>query len=239
MLVTKKGNVFTPIYLSSASVLYQQFLLLSSPPSYPNNFNQMSSSMIPLPKDASYSKELLFQLETPVVLPVDQFDEVWPLVCNVYTFRNKNIQQNGAVQVEHGECRLKKSRRSSSSQPRVDDNPIKRRTSSIRDKDQCLVTVKLTRQLTGLRPIVTLERKTEHYHTHDFETSCMVKKSKFVQELIATEAEKNYSAAQIFSALRSAGSEEGSSRLEEAGGGFIKMYELINLFKYKITDILK
>jgi hypothetical protein len=183
--------------------------------------------MIPLPKDATYWKEQLFRLEKPAVLPVDQFDSVWPLVCNVYTFRNKSIQQNGAVQVEHGECRLKKSRRSSSSQPRVDDNSIKRRTSSIRDKDQCSVTVKLTRQLTRLHPTVTLERKTEYYHSHDFETSCMVKKSKFVQELIATEAEKNYSATQIFSALRGAGSEEGSARLEEAGGGFIKMYDVV------------
>jgi len=40
----------------------------------------------------------------------------------------------------------------------------------------------------------------------------MLKMSNFVQELIATEAEKNYSAAQIFSALHGAGSEEGSSR---------------------------
>lgn len=178
----------------------------------------MSSSMIPpLPKDAAYWKEQLFQVENPVILPVDQFDEVWPLVCNVYTFRNKSVQQSGAIQVEHGECRLKKSRKSSSSvQP--DGNPIKRRTSSVRDKDQCQVTVKLTRQLIGPHPTVTLERKTEHLHTHDFETSCMVKKSKFVQELIATEAEKNCSAAQIFNALRSAGLEEGN--------GIIKMYEL-------------
>jgi len=32
-----------------------------------------------LPKDTNYSKELLFQLEKPVVLSADQFDEVWPL----------------------------------------------------------------------------------------------------------------------------------------------------------------
>ena len=51
--------------------------------------------MVPLPQDASYSKELLFRLRNPVVLTVDRFDEVWPLVCNVYTFRNKSIQQNG------------------------------------------------------------------------------------------------------------------------------------------------
>jgi len=94
--------------------------------------------------------------------------------------------------------------------------------------------------MTGLHPTVTIERKTEHYHGHDFETSCMLKKSKFVQELIATEAEKNYSAAQIFSVLRGAGSEEGCPRLARRGRWwFIKMYELINLFKYKITDILK
>jgi len=67
----------------------------------------MSSSIIPLPKDTEYSKGLLFQLGKPIVLPVDQFDEVWPLVCNVFAFRRKSIQQNGAVQVELGKCRLK------------------------------------------------------------------------------------------------------------------------------------
>jgi len=45
----------------------------------------MSSGTIPVLKDTNYLKELLFQLGRPVVLPVDQFDEVWPLIgCEQY-----------------------------------------------------------------------------------------------------------------------------------------------------------
>ena len=44
--------------------------------------------------------------------------------------------------------------------------------------------MKLTRQITGLNPTVTLERKDEHKHLHPLETSFMVKRSKQVQELI-------------------------------------------------------
>ena len=40
------------------------------------------------------------------------------------------------------------------------DSEIKRRNSStIREKDRCLVTVKLARQIAGLNPTVILERK--------------------------------------------------------------------------------
>ena len=104
------------------------------------------------------------------------------------------------------------------------DSEIKRRNSTIRIKNQCLVTVKLTRQITSENPTVTLERKDEHKHLHSLETSIMIKKSKHVQELIK-EAGKNYSAAQIFHAIRGAGTEAGTSLLDAAGGAFTKMQE--------------
>ena len=109
--------------------------------------------------------------------------------------------------------------------PDSSDSEIKRRNSTIRKKDQCLVTVKLTRQITGSNPTVTLERKDEHKHLHSLETSFMVKKSKHVQELIKKETAKNYSAAQIFHSIRRAGTEAGTSLLDAAGGVFTKMQE--------------
>ena len=51
----------------------------------------------------------------------------------------------------------------------------------------------------------------------------MIKKSKQVQELINNETAKNYSAAQIFHAIRGAGTEAGTSLLDTAGGAFTKM----------------
>jgi len=50
--------------------------------------------------------------------------------------------------------------------PQAEENQIKRRTSDIREKYQCSVTVNLTRHLLGPNPTVTLERKTEHHHGH-------------------------------------------------------------------------
>ena len=72
----------------------------------------MATTMITLPKDASHWQQQLFTLDEPVTLPKDLFEQVWPLVSSVYTFRNKRLQQKGTIEVEHGECRLKKSRRS-------------------------------------------------------------------------------------------------------------------------------
>ena len=160
-----------------------------------------------LPKDASHWQQQLFTLDEPVTLPKDLFDQVWPPVSSVYTFRNKKLQQKGTIEVEHGECRLKKSRSPDGAvaKPGSNDNEIKRRSSTIRKKNQCLVTVKLTRQITSENPTVTLERKDEHKHLHSLETSFMIKKSKHVQELIKKEAGKNYSAAQIVHAIRGAG----------------------------------
>jgi hypothetical protein len=39
-----------------------------------------------------------------------QFGEYWPLISTVYTkLGGKNIQQNGTVEVQRYECRLRKS----------------------------------------------------------------------------------------------------------------------------------
>ena len=89
-------------------------------------------------------------------------------------------------------------------------------------KNQCLVTVKLTRQITGSNPTVTLECKDEHKHLHSLETSFMITKSKH-EELIKKRL-KNYLTAQIFHAIRGAGTEAGTSLLD-AGGAFTKMQE--------------
>ena len=158
-------------------------------------------------------------LDEPVPFPEDLFEQVWPLVSSVCTFRNRKLQQKGTIEVEHGECRLKKSRKSSSAvaKPGSSNSKIKRRDSTIREKYQYLVTVKLTHQITGSNPTVTLGRKGEHKYSHPLETS-FGKKSKQVQELINKKTVNNYSAAQIFHAIRGAGTEASTSLLDAAGG---------------------
>ena len=104
--------------------------------------------------------------------------------------------------------------------PGSNDSEIKRQNSAIHKKRQCLVTVKLTRQIAGSNPTVTLERKDEH------RTGFMIKKSKHVQELIKKKKRlKNYSAAQIFHAIRGAGTETGTLLFDAAGRAFTKMQE--------------
>ena len=124
--------------------------------------------MITPPKDAAAA----VHPDELVTLPKDLFEQMWPLVSSVYTFRNKKLQQKGTIEVEHGECRLKKNRNNPVN-PGSNDSEIKRRNNTTQ-KDQCLVTVKLTRQITGLNPTVALEREDEHKHLHSLETSFLV-----------------------------------------------------------------
>ena len=77
--------------------------------------------MIPLPRDASHWQRQPFTLAEPVTLLKDLFEQVWPLVNSVYTFRSRRLQQRGTIEVEHGECRLRKSRNSSSTMVKPGD----------------------------------------------------------------------------------------------------------------------
>ena len=79
------------------------------------------------------------------------------------------------------------------------------------------------RQITSSNPTVTLERKDEHKHLHSLATSFRIKRSKNVQELI--KRLKNYSAAQIFHAICSGGTNAGNLLLDVAGGVFTMMKE--------------
>jgi len=63
-----------------------------------------------------------------------------------------------------------------------------------------------------------IERLDEHIHTHDIEESFRIKNPSILRDYIKTEAAKNYSAAQIYHAVRGAGTHEGSERLGELGG---------------------
>ena len=107
--------------------------------------------------------------------------------------------------------------------PGSNDSEIERRNSTICKKDQYLVTVKLTRQITGLNPIVTLERKDEHKNLYSLD-KLYGEKVQACAGLIKKETAKNYSAAQIFHAIRGAGTEAGTSLFDAARGAFTKMH---------------
>lgn len=65
---------------------------------------------------------------------------------------------------------------------------------------------------------------------HNIEESFRVKKPSVLVDYIAMEATKNYSSAQIFHALRGAGTAEGSERLTALGGSSLTRYNYINVY---------
>ena len=85
-----------------------------------------------------------------------------------------------------GEYRLKKRRKSSST---LTNGEIKRRNSTICEKDQCLVT-ETDVSITGLSSAVALKHDDEHLHLHPLGPGFMIKDSKQVQELINKETEE-------------------------------------------------
>lgn len=191
----------------------------------------MSESMMPISTDAMYHRTLLCDLVTPVVLNADKFDEVWPYVDSVYrTLRGVELKCNGTVKVQKYECRLRKSSKSGTAKVTllVDGKIIKRRYSSIRDKDLCHVQIKVSRPIDGTA--ITIERLNEHTHTHDIEESFRIKRPSILVRYIKAESAKNYSAAQIYHAFRGAGTHGGSERLQELGGSALKRYALYPTF---------
>jgi len=148
------------------------------------------------------------------------FDEIWPYVDSVYTkLQQELLQAHGTVRVQKYECRLRKSKKSSTTQD-TDGKVIKRRHSSIRDAHLCNVRIKVSRPVDGT--VVIIERLDEHTHTHDIEESFRIKKPSILRDYIKTEAAKNYSAAQIYHAVRGAGTQEGAEQLGEIGGSSLK-----------------
>lgn len=201
-----------------------------------------NTKMIALPPDANNYKKLLFELEGPVELNQEQYDAYWPLVDSVWTkIGGATIQQNGTIEVQHYECRLRKSKKTGT-KTQNEGRVVKNRITFARVKDLCQVRMKITRTLE--RPIlVRIERKDNNKHTHDIEESfrlCGLPTA--VRRVIQTEASKDYTAAQIFHALKGAGKSEGSSDLEIAGGSSLKRYInkpcFIFLLIYQIDKIL-
>ncbi|KAF8414676.1 hypothetical protein EV426DRAFT_671625 [Tirmania nivea] len=107
------------------------------------------------------------------------------------------------------------------------DKIIKRQHSSIWDKHLCHIQIKVSKPVDGTA--VTIERLDSHIHTHDIEESFCIKKPSILQGYLKSEAIKNYSAAQIYHAVRGASTHEGSEWLGKLGGSSLKQQDIVNL----------
>ncbi|KAF8416249.1 hypothetical protein EV426DRAFT_512398, partial [Tirmania nivea] len=116
--------------------------------------------------DALHHRTRLFDLTKPVTISAEKFNEVWPYVDAVYTkLQSERLQAYGTLRVQKYECRLRKSKKSSTTREDTEGKAIKRRHSSIRTQDLCHVRIKVTRPVDGTT--VTIERLDEHTHNHD------------------------------------------------------------------------
>src|SRR5215204_1585653 len=87
------------------------------------------------PQDMNEGKRaLLFDVDEPVELTVDEFDELWPCVSNVWVSWDRNTRANGdswKVWI----CRLAKHNKSSTRKEEVPSN--KRRKTLVREAGLC------------------------------------------------------------------------------------------------------
>jgi len=74
--------------------------------------------MMPISAEALHYRMLyrtmLFELSKPVIISPEIFNEIWPYVDSVYSkLQQELLQAHGTVRVQKYECRLRKSRKSS------------------------------------------------------------------------------------------------------------------------------
>lgn len=74
-----------------------------------------------------------------------------------------------SVRVQKYECRIPKSKKSSTAKDAPDNKVIKRRHSSIQDQGLCQVRINVSRPVDG--SAVTIQRIDEYSHTHDIKES--------------------------------------------------------------------
>ncbi|KAF8416903.1 hypothetical protein BGX38DRAFT_1335203 [Terfezia claveryi] len=159
-----------------------------------------TEAMMPISADTLHYRTILFELSKPVTIPPKYLTRYGHMWIRFIQSFSKSC------------CKLM---------------VIKRRQSSIRNANLCNVRIKVSRLVDGTT--VTVEHLDEHTHTHDIEESFRIKKPSILVGYIKSKAVKNYSASQIYHAIRGAGTHEGTERLKELGGSSLKTKDIMNL----------
>ncbi|KAI5849694.1 hypothetical protein BZA05DRAFT_401163 [Tricharina praecox] len=182
----------------------------------------MTAHLIPVPSNASFWSDTLFNVTEPVTLTAEQFDTYWPLISTVYTkIGGLLLQRGGTVEVQKYECRLRKSKKGRKAPlPRGDGVRKRLREAAIRKPGLCNMRIKTTR--TTAEPItITIERLDNEEHQHTLERSREIAPSALSLQLAAVELSKGYPPAQVLNALKGVGTSEGDACLIEIGGKHI------------------
>jgi hypothetical protein len=165
-------------------------------------------------------RDKIFSLEAEVVLPRATFDVVWPLVDSVYTFRQKDkLNGNATIQVSKGECRLRKSRKSSTAKEVTLSG--KRRNRAFK-QGTCNLGIRIDKFLD--EGIVKIRRMNDETHTHDLETSFKWKKNTFLKDLCRAERKKGLSTGEILNTLKNHATPDIAEKMKLVGGANIDWY---------------
>ena len=99
---------------------------------------KMTTTLIPIPDDAYERSNLLFSLKKAITLPCGEFERHWSLVNAVCTGTGGLVpQQNGTVEVQKYECRLRKSEKQGRAPPSQNPNGIKKEQCATLDNPMC------------------------------------------------------------------------------------------------------
>ena len=185
----------------------------------------MSAALIPLPTNTPQWCDFYFIFPN-LWLWQSEFDEYWPLISTVYTKIGGLLQQqNGELEVQKYECRLRKSKKGGKPPPTA--GVKKCYGATIRVPGLCVVRIKTSRTVSA--PItITIQRLDEYEHRHTLERSREIAPSKLVLYLAATEAAKGHTPAQVLNALRGIGEHPRvlNALLKYVGGAHLTRYRI-------------
>lgn len=162
-------------------------------------------------------RDKVFSLESEVVMTREIYDIVWPLVDSVYTFRQKDkMNGNATVQVSKGECRLRKSRKSSTAKETTVSG---KRRNRAHKQGSCNLGIRIDKFLE--EGIVKIRRMNDDMHTHDIETSFKWKKNSFLKDLCRAERRKGHSTGEILNILKNQATPDVAGKMKAIGGSEI------------------
>lgn len=172
----------------------------------------MAEAILSITKEDLELRDKLFALDDVVHMTTTEFDRVWPLVSCVYSMRAKKNLHNGDVKMQAGECRLRKSRKSSGA--RGEGANVRRRKTVSRAAYQCPVMFRIDRDLRS--GMVTMRRTNKDGlgHAHTIKESWEVKKPEVLREVCREEMKKGFASSQVLEVVRS----EAPELLEQIGG---------------------
>src|SRR5436190_2582716 len=200
---------------------------------FDSSFPAATSSVVMLTADLTpdEKRDLLFDVDRSLEIPIDDFDENWwPLVSNVWTKWSSYKHANGDFWKVFSCCFMKF--RESSTRQKENIPNEKRQITQIRPSGLCCAKIKVS-WLVSLK-IVKVERyKDSPDHTHSLLEIDRIKRPQAIRTLVEKEAAKNYSPPAITSAVKEYATNElglGASVQE------LKRKEVANI-QYKIRGL--